>query len=146
MLYEWLKILHLFSVFAWMAGLFYLPRLFVYHVAAAPTGSDPNPGTDMTLQIMERRLLRAIMNPAMIGTWVFGLWLMVEGGFYKSGWMHAKLSLIVILTISHMVMARHRKQFAANSNQKSDKYFRILNEVPTIILIFILILVILKPF
>lgn len=143
---ELLKILHLFSLIAWMAGLFYLPRLFVYHVAVAKGGESPNEASSELFKTMERRLLRGIMNPAMIGTWVFGFGLMAKGDYHQVAWLHAKITLVVIMTIAHMMMASQRKKFEQDKNQKSTLYFRVFNEVPTILLILILILVIFKPF
>jgi putative membrane protein len=142
--YLWIKSLHLIAVFAWMAGLFYLPRLFVYH--ADP---DITPQSDAMLKTMERRLLRAIMNPAMIISWIFGIMLIIYqanvGGFTQ-GWLHLKLTSVMILTVFHMVLSYHRKQFENNNNQKTHIYFRIINEVPTIFLIIIVIMAIVKPF
>lgn len=142
--YLWIKALHLIAVMAWMAGLFYLPRLFVYH-ADAENGSE----FDQKLQIMERRLLRAIMNPAMILSWIFGMMLIfyhIETGGMKQGWLHTKLLFVIILTIMHQIYAYHRKQFMAGTNQKSHKYYRLINEVPTICMIIIVICAIVQPF
>lgn len=140
-MYEWMKALHVIAVIAWMAGLLYLPRLYVYH-----TKAEPGSSLDETLKVMERRLLRAIMNPAMITTWVFGFWTAHELASWSDGWFHAKLALVLALTGSHMVMAAHRKRFLTGDNHKGDLYFRILNEVPTVLMIAIVILVIVKPF
>jgi putative membrane protein len=140
-MYEWLKALHVLAVIAWMAGLLYLPRLFVYH-ADAVKGSDKSE----TFKIMERRLLKAIMNPAMIVTWLVGLWLVWQGGWFKSGWMHAKFALVLAMSGVHGVLAKRLKEFAADANQKPARYYRILNEVPTLFMIGIVILVIVKPF
>ncbi len=138
-----LKSLHLIGAFAWMAGLFYLPRLFVYHVKQIP-GSD----ADLLFKTMERRLLRAIMNPAMIAVWIFGIALLIAGGadLFKQGWLHAKLTAVILMTGFHHILSRHRKQFAEDRNQKSEKYYRIINEVPTILLIAIVFLAVIKPF
>jgi putative membrane protein len=129
---------------AWMAGMFYLPRLYVYHVGA-PVGSK----LSETLKIMENRLLRAIINPAMILTWLLGLILIF--GFdvidlRTSGWLHAKITLVVLLTVFHVFLARWRKDFAADRNTRSDRFYRIANEVPTVLLVLIVILVVVKPF
>lgn len=140
-LYNLLKVLHIVAFVAWMAGMFYLPRLFVYHVAAKQGGE-----LDLTLQIMERKLLRYIMNPAMIATWIFGLWLALRFELYQGGWFHIKATLVLIMSGVHGRLAIHRKQFALGANKYSDRYFRIINEVPTILLIFIVYLVIFKPF
>ena len=140
-LYLWLKAAHVIAVIAWMAGMLYLPRLFVYHCAAAPGSAQSE-----TFKMMERRLLRAIINPAMIATWVFGLWLAFEGGFFKAGWLHGKLALVLALSAVHGLFARWVKDFAADRNPRSDKFYRIINEVPTLLMIGIVILVIVKPF
>lgn len=140
--YGIVKALHVISVIAWMAGLLYLPRLYVYHCGVA-AGSE----TSETFKIMERRLLRAIMNPAMIATWLFGLGLIaLNPGWMEQGWLHAKLLLVVGMTVAHMAMARWRRALAEDRNTHSHKYFRIMNEVPTLLLIVVVFLVILKPF
>lgn len=141
MLYLWIKALHVISVIAWMAGMLYLPRLFVYH-CDAPKGSIQSD----TFKIMERRLLKAIINPAMIATWVFGLILIWQGGWYTDGWLHAKILLVLVLSGVHGVYVRRLKDFAADKNTRPAKYYRILNEVPTMLMIGIVILVIVKPF
>jgi len=138
--YLWFKALHVISVIAWMAGLLYLPRLFVYHCEAAP-GSE----LSETLKVMERRLLRAIMNPAMIGSWVFGLLTAWSAGLWMDGWFHGKLALVVALTAAHMAMARWRRAFAEDRNARPARFYRIANEVPTLLMIGIVILVIVKP-
>lgn len=141
--YDLLRALHIISVIAWMAGLLYLPRLFVYH-----TKAEPGSGMSETFKIMERRLLRIIMNPAMIATWVFGLLMLYAywDVFATSGWMHAKLALVAAMTWVHHLLARHMKAFAADKNDKPEKYFRILNEVPTVLMIAIVILAAVEPF
>ena len=141
MLYDWLKALHVIAVIAWMAGMLYLPRLFVYH-CEAPRGSIQSE----TFKIMERRLLKAIINPAMIVTWVLGLVLVWQGGWWKAGWLHGKLALVVILSGLHGIYVRRLKEFAADRNTRQARYYRILNEVPTVLMIGIVILVIVKPF
>ncbi len=141
MTYEIIKSLHIISVIAWMAGMLYLPRLFVYHVAA-PVGGE----LSETLKIMERKLLRYIMNPAMIATWVFGMWLMVIMQMHQAGWMHGKLLLVVLMTGVHQLFAYQRKQFAKDKNTHSARYYKIINEVPTLMMIAIVFLVVLKPF
>ncbi|SON58184.1 putative membrane protein [Hartmannibacter diazotrophicus] len=140
-MYDWLKALHIISVIAWMAGTFYLPRLFVYH-ADAVAGSDKSE----TFKVMERRLLKAIMTPAMISTWVFGLWTAYEGGFFLSGWLHAKLLLVVILSGFHGLCAKWVKDFAKDQNRHTARFYRMINEVPTLLLVGIVLLVVLKPF
>ncbi|WP_170151385.1 protoporphyrinogen oxidase HemJ [Microvirga subterranea] len=140
-MYLWIKALHVISVIAWMAGMLYLPRLFVYH-CDAPKGSIQSD----TFKIMECRLLKAIINPAMVATWVFGLILIWQGGWYTDGWLHAKVLLVLILSGVHGVYVRRLKDFAADKNTRPAKYYRILNEVPTVLMIGIVILVIVKPF
>jgi protoporphyrinogen IX oxidase len=141
MLYLWLKAFHVIAVIAWMAGMLYLPRLFVYH-SDAPKDSIQSE----TFKIMERRLLKAIINPAMAVTWLLGLYLVWDGGWYTSGWMHAKFALVLIMSGLHGVYVRRLKEFAADKNTRPAKYYRILNEVPTVLMIGIVILVIVKPF
>ena len=140
-MYEWLKALHIISVIAWMAGMLYLPRLFVYH-CSAPVGSE----LSETFKVMERRLLRAIINPAMIATWVFGLWLVWQGGLLRASWLHAKLVLVIAMSGVHGMLSRYRRDFAADQNRHSEKFYRILNEVPTLLMIAIVLLVVIKPF
>lgn len=144
-IYAWVKAFHLISMVAWMAGMFYLPRLFVYH-HGAPVGS----AMSEIFKLMEVRLLRIIINPAMIATWVFGLWLIeINGGleFLKTAyWLHAKLTLLVIMQLVHAFLARSRKQFAQDKRPYSAKLYRIINEVPTVLLFGIVILAVVKPF
>jgi putative membrane protein len=145
-MYEWIKAFHIIAVIAWMAGMLYLPRLFVYH-CAAETGSVQSE----TFKVMERRLLRAIINPAMVVTWVFGLWLAWLGpdsryGWFASGWLWAKIILVLGLSAVHGLLARWRKDFAQDRNRHSHKFYRIINEVPTVLMILIVLLVVLKPF
>ena len=142
-MYDIIKALHLIAVIAWMAGLFYLPRLYIYHVEAE-AGSDKSE----TFKIMERRLLWAIMNPAMIATWIFGTYLLVEGDWMvdSGGWIHLKLVCVVLMTVFHMACARWRKNFETDANQKSAKFYRVMNEVPTVLMIVIVVMVIVKPF
>jgi protoporphyrinogen IX oxidase len=139
---EWVKALHVISVIAWMAGMLYLPRLFVYH-SVAEIGSDKSE----TFKVMERRLLKGIINPAMIATWLFGLW-MVFGGWVDimAGWLHAKLFLVLLLSACHGMLAKYTRLFAQDKNTKPQKFFRIINEVPTVLMILIVILVVVKPF
>lgn len=142
--YLWVKALHIIAVIAWMAGMLYLPRLYVYHAGLA-VGSEASE----LFKTMERRLLRAIINPAMIAAWVFGIWLIVitKAGAPGMGyWMHAKIGLLIGMQIVHAMLSRHRKQFARDVRPKSAIYFRVLNEVPTVFLIGIVLLVVLKPF
>jgi len=140
-LYLWLKAFHVIAVIAWMAGMLYLPRLFVYH-CEAEAGSRQSE----TFKVMERRLLHAIINPAMIATWVLGLWLAFDGGFLKAGWLHGKLLLVLILSGIHGFFPRAVRVFAADRNARSQRFYRIINEIPTVLMIGIVILVIVKPF
>jgi putative membrane protein len=141
-LYSWFKALHIIMVIAWMAGLFYLPRLFVYH-ATAPAGGD----VSEQFKIMERRLARAIMLPAAAGSWVFGLLLALAGGFLPQvpAWLAVKLGLVIALSVYHGVLHRHVGEFAADLRLHGDRYFRILNEVPTVIVIAVVFIVVFKP-
>jgi protoporphyrinogen IX oxidase len=140
-MYDWIKAFHIIALIAWMAGMLYLPRLFVYH-AVAEVGSPQSE----TFKIMERRLLRAIMNPAMIATWIFGLWLVWQGGWFRAPWLHGKLALVLLLSAAHGLFARWVKDFAADRNRHSQRFYRVANEVPTVLLIGIVILVVIKPF
>jgi len=139
--YDWLKAFHLIAVIAWMAGMLYLPRLFVYHCEAEPGSRQSE-----TFKRMERRLLKAIINPAMIATWGLGLWLTWTGPYLTAGWLHAKLALVLILSGVHGLFARWVKDFAADRNRRSAAFYRIVNEVPTLLMIGIVILAIIKPF
>lgn len=141
--YPWIKSLHIVSMVAWMAGLLYLPRLFVYH-AMVPVGSNRSE----IFKVMERRLLRGIMTPAMIATWTFGLILAATPGIidWRMRWMWAKLALVFALTGFHLALARWRKAFAADRNRHSGRYFRAVNELPTLALIAIVVLVVVRPF
>lgn len=139
--YLWIKAFHLIAVVAWMAGMLYLPRLYVYHCKAPPGSLQSE-----TFKVMERRLLRAIINPAMIAAWLLGLWLAFLGGHWGSGWFHAKLVLLLGMQLVHAGYARWRRRFAVDANTTSEKVFRIANEIPTVLMIGIVILVIVKPF
>jgi putative membrane protein len=140
-MYGWLKAFHVIAIIAWMAGMLYLPRLFVYHCAAEP-GSQQSE----TFKVMERRLLKAIINPAMIVSWALGIWLAWQGGWYASAWLHAKVVLALALSAVHGFFVRWVRDFAADKNQHSQRFYRIINEVPTILMIGIVILVVVKPF
>lgn len=139
--YLWLKALHVIAVISWMAGLLYLPRLFVYHCEV-----EPGSATSEKFKVMERRLLKAIMMPAMIVAWGAGLTLAVTGGLFQDAWFHVKLTLVILMTISHHMMGKWKNDFAADRNTRPQKFFRIANEVPTLLMIVIVILVIVKPF
>jgi putative membrane protein len=145
-MYDWIKAFHIIAVIAWMAGMLYLPRLFVYH-CAAEKGSVQSE----TFKVMERRLLRAIINPAMIATIALGLWLGWLGpdsryGWFASGWLQAKIVLVLTLSALHGMLARWVKDFAADNNRHTAGFYRIINEVPTVLLIAIVILAVVKPF
>ena len=140
-IYEWIKALHVIALIAWMAGMLYLPRLFVYH-CEAEKGSKQSE----TFKVMERRLLKAIINPAMIVTWLAGLYLGWAGHWFSSGWFHGKLLLVLLLTGVHGFLSRCVKDFAADSNTRSGKFYRVINEVPMLLMIGIVILVVVKPF
>lgn len=140
-LYLWLKALHVVAVISWMAGMLYLPRLFVYH-CQAEVGSPQSE----TFKVMERRLLRAIMNPAMVVAWAVGVWLAIDGGWYGAAWLHAKLALVLALSAMHGFYARWVRELAADQRRHGHKFYRVMNEVPTILMIGIVILVIVKPF
>ena len=140
-MYEWIKAFHVIAVISWMAGMLYLPRLFVYH-CDAEIGSKQSE----TFKVMERRLLKAIINPAMALTWLLGLYLVWAGHWYLAGWFHAKLFLVLVLSGVHGFFSRCVREFANDRNTHSQKFYRFINEVPTAIMIGIVILVIVKPF
>ena len=140
-MYEWIKALHVIAVISWMAGMLYLPRLFVYH-CAAEVGSKQSE----TFKVMEQRLLRAIINPAMIATWLAGLYLAWSGHWLAAPWLHGKLALVIAMSGVHGFFSRWVKDFAADRNTRSQKFYRVINEVPTILMIGIVILVVVKPF
>jgi putative membrane protein len=142
-IYPWVKSLHIISVIAWMAGMFYLPRLYVYH-ADAEVGSDKSE----TFKVMERRLLRGIINPAMIMTFIFGGLLLLTPGIIHWGdvWIWLKLGLVFIMGAFHGNLSKWRRQFEADNNQHSAKFYRMVNEIPTVLVVFIVILVVVKPF
>ncbi len=142
-LYPWIKAFHVIALIAWMAGMLYLPRLFVYHASL-----DPGPGSAAqaaTFKVMERRLLKAIMNPAMIVTWVLGLTLAWTSGAYVTAWLQAKFVLVLAMSGIHAWLARMVKDFAADRNTRGHRFYRVLNEVPTLLMIAIVILVVVKP-
>jgi putative membrane protein len=139
--YDWAKALHVIAVIAWMAGMLYLPRLFVYHCEAEP-GSQQSE----TFKVMERRLLRAIINPAMIAAWLLGLGLAFEAGWYASHWLQAKIVLVLGLSVIHGLLTRWVQDFAADRNRHSQRFYRIINEIPAILMVGIVILAVVKPF
>jgi putative membrane protein len=139
--YLWIKAVHVIAVIAWMAGMLYLPRLFVYHAE-----SEPGSAKSETFKVMERRLLNAIINPAMTVAWAAGLWLAWTGFAFKGGWLHAKLALVIILSGMHGYFSAATRRFAEDRNTQPARHWRIMNEVPTLLMIGIVILVIVKPF
>lgn len=141
--YPWIKALHVISIIAWMAGMLYLPRLYVYHAGAA-AGSEMSE----TFKIMERRLLRAIINPAMISSFLFGILLMSTPGVvdWAAGWIWVKIAMIVAMTGFHGALSRWRKDFEADGNLRPAKFYRAMNEVPTLIFVVIVIMAVVKPF
>lgn len=143
MTYEWVKVVHLLAVISWMAGLLYLPRLMVYH-ADADTGGE----LSETLKIMERRLLKAIMTPAMIVSWIFGIWLGVIQGLWSElpVWFMLKVAMVVAMSAAHFWLAGQVRIFAADENARPAKLFRIANEIPTVLMIGIICVVVIKPF
>jgi putative membrane protein len=141
LLYVWIKTLHVIAIIAWMAGLLYLPRLFVYH-------SDCEAGSAQsdTFKVMERRLYRAIMTPAMIVVWASGLFLAADGGWFTAGWLHVKLAAVVLLTGAHHFFGANLRAFGRDERPGSARFFRIANEVPTLLMILIVAMVVAKPF
>jgi protoporphyrinogen IX oxidase len=139
--YLWVKALHILAVIAWMAAFLYLPRLFVYHCEAEPGSKQSE-----TFKVMERRLLRGIMNPSMIVAWAAGLALAVHLEAWSEGWFHAKLTAVILLTALHMLAARWRRDFAADANRRPARFYRIMNEVPAVLMVAIVIFVVVRPF
>ena len=141
--YPWIKMLHIVSVISWMAGMFYLPRLFVYHAERAKPGSE----LDETFQVMEAKLLRLIMTPAMIASWVFGLILIGLGAFdWGAAWSWIKLASIIAMTGMHGWLGARRKEFAAGTNTRTGRSYRLANEVPTVLMLVIVTAVVVRPF
>lgn len=139
--YDWIRAIHVIAVISWMAGMLYLPRLFVYHsetVVGMPQSE--------TFKVMERRLLMLIINPAMILTWVLGLWLAWQGGWFAAGWFHVKLALVLALSGAHGYFSASVRAFAEDRNTRSTRHWRIMNEVPAVLMIGIVVMVIVKPF
>ena len=139
--YHWIKAAHIIAIICWMAALLYLPRLMVYHVSAE-TGSVQSE----TFKVMERRLMRGIANPSMIATWVFGLMLAYVLDAWSMGWFHAKVALVIAMTVIHHMAVRWMKAFQKDENRHSAKYYRIANEMPAVLMLGIVILVVVKPF
>ena len=139
--YDWVKAFHIVAVIAWMAGIFYLPRLFVYHADAA-VGSDKSE----TFKVMERRLYTAIMTPAMIATWLAGVALATSGHLWTTPWFLAKVALVIAMTAFHVWLGRRLRDFAADKNARSARVYRMVNELPTLLVIAIVVLVVVRPF
>ncbi|WP_417320840.1 protoporphyrinogen oxidase HemJ [Emcibacter sp.] len=139
--YEWFLVLHIISVISWMAGMFYLPRLFVYH-CQVQTGSE----TSELFKVMERKLLRFIINPAMVASWIFGLALAFGMDRWSEPWFHAKFLLVLLMSGFHGFLSRWRKQFERDENSHTEGFYRKMNEVPTVLMILIVFLVIMRPF
>ncbi|WP_144224360.1 protoporphyrinogen oxidase HemJ [Mesorhizobium amorphae] len=139
--YPWAKAIHVIAVISWMAGMLYLPRLFVYH-SETERGSQQSE----TFKVMERRLLRGIINPAMVISWAFGLWLAWKGFGFQGGWLHAKLAAVLALSAVHGYLSAAVRKFAEDRNEKPARHWRIVNEIPTLLMIIIVVLVIVKPF
>ena len=140
-MYLFLKAFHIIAVISWMAGMLYLPRLFVYHCAAEPGSAQAK-----TFEVMEHRLLHYIMTPAMALTWILGVTLMLQGGFLTAGWLHAKLILVLAMSGTHGFLGRCAREFSLGKNRRSQKFYRIINEVPTVLMVLIVLLAVVKPF
>ena len=143
-LYPWTKALHVISLIAWMAGMFYLPRLYVYHCGLVLGSTESE-----RFKVMERRLLKQIINPAMIATWVFGILLVLTPGvvdWAQDGWWHVKLTMLLLMTGFHGAMSKWRREFLEDRNRRSHKFYRVANEVPTVLMVVIVVMVIVKPF
>ena len=142
--YPWIKSFHIISVIAWMAGLLYLPRLFIYHCQAIQSGSS---GNTETFKVMEAKLLRIIMNPAMILTWVFGLIMIAaQPNLFEFGWMHVKMTCVILMSALHMVFAKWRRDFLSDQPAYTEKTYRIWNEAPAVLMVIIVIAAIAEPF
>jgi len=139
--YPWFKALHIISVIAWMAGLLYLPRLFVYHCEAAPGSAESE-----RFKTMERKLMRQIMRPAMMATWIFGILAAFSLSAWSDGWLHAKLLFVIFLQAAHEIQGRWMKAFQADRNAHTARFYRVVNEVPAVLMVVIVFLVVLKPF
>jgi putative membrane protein len=141
-LYPWTKAFHVISLIAWMAAIFYMPRLFVYHCDVRPGSAESE-----RFKVMEYRLFRQIMNPAMLATWFFGITLALTPGIidWSAGWWHVKLFCVILMTGFHGAMSRWRKDFMADANRRSQRFYRIANEVPTILMVVIVIMIIVRP-
>ena len=140
-LYPWIKAFHIIAVIAWMAALLYLPRLFVYHTELSRGSAESE-----RFKTMERRLLWVIMTPAMLAAWGFGLTLVFTGPYVASGWLHLKLVLVLVLSAMHGIFAKFAKDFAQDANTRQQRFFRLINEVPAVLMIAIVIFAVVKPF
>ena len=142
-LYPWTKAFHVIALIAWLAAMFYLPRLFVYHCDVRPGSTESE-----RFKVMEYRLFKQIMNPAMIATWVFGIILVLTPGIidWSAGWWHVKLLCVILMSGFHGAMSRWRKDFLADANRRTQKFYRIANEIPTVLMVVIVIMVIVRPF
>lgn len=143
-LYPWTKALHVISLIAWMAGMFYLPRLYVYHCGLVVGSAESE-----RFKVMERRLLKQIINPAMIATWVFGVLLVLTPGvvdWAQDGWWYVKLTMVLLMSGFHGAMSKWRREFLEDRNRRSHKFYRVANEVPTVLMVVIVVMVIVKPF
>ena len=136
----WVKSLHVISIIAWMAALLYLPRLLVYHAGSAAGSEQAD-----TFKLMERRLLKAIANPAMLASWIFGIWTATLMGAWGEAWLWAKIACVVAMSAFHMALARWVRDFALDRNTRPARFYRVINELPTVLLIAIVVLVIVKP-
>ena len=139
--YPWAKAVHVIAIIAWMAGMLYLPRLFVYHCDAEPGSKQSE-----TFKVMERRLLTIIMNPAMIVSWAFGLWMAWDGSLFGMAWLELKIALVLAMSAVHGFFVRWVREFGADQNRRPQKFYRIINEVPTLLMLGIVVLAVVKPF
>jgi putative membrane protein len=140
-MYLWIKAFHIIAVISWMAGMLYLPRLFVYHCEAEPGSKQSE-----TFKTMEARLLNFIMTPAMAVTWILGIVMLIEGHWLGAGWFHVKFALVIAMSAMHGLFSRYVADFARDRNRHTQKFFRIVNEIPTLLMIAIVILAVVKPF
>ena len=140
-MYLWIKALHIVAVISWMAGMLYLPRLFVYHAGAAPGSAQSE-----TFKVMEQRLLTYIMTPAMTVTWLAGIYLVLRGQYLAAAWFHLKIVLVLAMSVMHGLLSHWARAFAHDRNTHSAKFYRIANEIPTLLLIVIVVLAVVKPF
>jgi protoporphyrinogen IX oxidase len=141
--YPWTKAFHIIAMVAWMAGMFYLPRLYVYHCETRPGSAESE-----RFKVMERRLLKQILNPAIIATWAFGILLVLTPGVlnWGAGWWHVKLASVLAMSALHGEYARWRKDFLHDRNRRPARFYRIANEIPTLLLVLIVVMVVVRPF